>query len=468
MKWNVLYFNAKALLLALALPVVTLGVTMNFAGHYRSEGALYSKLNLGANADDSSKAFLLGRALLTPKMVIDDHFSLNLQLNVLQSSKFTPTNDGYSLGGGVGGYIFGDPSPITSLNRVWLEWVSDFGVVRIGRMPISWGYGLIYDAGSGVFDDYQSTLDRLEYRLHFGHLIGAVAYSKGGKLSTLGNANDQEFYTLYLRYDNPEEDMEWGGLYERQVRSGAQEGFLATNGNPYYINTNSLAAADPTRPPLATRAPYPLSNNLFDIYFKRTIGYFTFGGEGAWLSGNAIDFNNNGVDDSMNAFGMMMNVSYDYHKVKAFVDFLYASGDAAIGSDRMNGFVLLHRNRRPGLILGKELLGNYHNSTVEQSSLVYYGNTNSFSGAWYVRPGFRIDWSPSLASGIEFIIAQKAATQAGEEKNLGLEIDLGTDYEFYKNFNIGVNIGYLFPGAGLRVANPQGVFGFKTTAAVKF
>lgn len=461
-----------SLVMVTTLPATTLGVTVNFSGHYRTEGALFNKLNLGASNLNPSKAYLLGRVLLNPKLVIDDHFSLNSQINVLQSPRFTPSNEGSSLGQGNGGYVFGDPSPESKLNRIWLEWVSDFGVVRIGRMPIAWGYGLIYDAGTGVWDDFQSTLDRLEYRLHFGHLVGAVAYSKGGKLSTLGNENDQEFYTLYLRYDNPEEDMEWGGMYERQVRSPSQDNDLARTRNPLAINSKAQAGATAT-PALAVASPYPRSNNLFDIYFRRTIGYFTFGGEGAWLSGTAIDFNGNGIEDSLNAFGLMLNVSYNYHTVKAFLDFLYASGDSNIQADHLNGFTLLHRNRRPGLILGRELLGNFHNSSVGQGSLLYYGDqtgttANSFSGAFYFRPGLRIDWSPAWASGLEFIIARKAATVAGENANLGFEIDLGTDHEFYKNFDLGLTVGYLFPGDGIPGSTGDGAFGVRTTAAVKF
>ena len=50
----------------------------------------------------------------------------------------------------------------------------------------------------------------------------------------------------------------------------------------------------------------------------------------------------------------------------------------------------------------------------------------------------------------------------------GVEIDLGTDYAVYKNFDLGVNLGYLFAGAGLGVPNPQGAFAFRTTLSLKF
>jgi len=38
----------------------------------------------------------------------------------------------------------------------------------------------------------------------------------------------------------------------------------------------------------------------------------------------------------------------------------------------------------------------------------------------------------------------------------------------YKNFDLGLNLGVLFPGTGLGVAGPATVFAVRTTAALKF
>ena len=102
--------------------------------------------------------------------------------------------------------------------------------------------------------------------------------------------------------------------------------------------------------------------------------------------------------------------------------------------------------------------------------MLVYGNTDTYSGVLYVRPGFRVDWSKSWASGIEFIYAQKASVAAGDSKNLGLEVDLGTDYSVYRNFDVGFTLGYLFAGAGLRVPEPtrKNVFAFRLTAGLQF
>lgn len=439
-------------------------VSMNFNGHFRSEATFYNNLAL---APDSSKSFLSGRGLLQPNLIVDDHFQVRSQWSLLTSPKFTPDAT-VPLGQGQGAYVFGDPnSAALLLSRAWLEWTSDFGVFRLGRMPVSWGYGLLYDAGNGVWDDFQTTFDRLEYRLHLGHVVGALAYSKGRKLSVMGNTNDQEFYSIYLQYDNPEIDVEGGILYEKQARSSSQGAdYLATTNlpspNPYRHPTN------PALYPLSGKMPYPISNNLVDVYLKKTLGYFTIGGELGWMNGDATDFNGDNKRDSLNALGMVVTASYEYHKVKGFVEALYASGDPNLNGGHLNGFVTLHRNRRPGLILGRELLGPYFNNDVGMGSLVVYGDNGAFSGVIYVRPGFRIDWSPSWASGVEVIWAQKAVAAAGEKKNLGIEVDLGTEYAVYKNFDLGLNIGFLFPGEGLRVTTPRTAFALRSTAALRF
>lgn len=443
-------------------------VSVNFGGNFRSDGDYYTNLTQGHQGDFSKKQFIRGRLLVEPNLVVDDHFSVRSQWSLLESPDITPTVS--PLGTGMGGFVYGDAATTgLVLNRAWLEWTSDFGVVRLGRMPFSWGYGLVWDAGA-VWDDYGTTLDRLEYRLHLGHIVGALAYSKPGKKSVWGHKNDADFFTFYLQYDNPEADVEGGLLYEKQTRSNSQAALLATTGNPNNYPTGS---------PLLTKAPYPLNNNVVDFYLRKTVSYFTLGGEVTWISGEATDYGVLGKNATLNAVGATLNATYEYHKVKAFLECLYAGGDSNLNNDQLTGFVLLNPNRRAGFILGRELLGKYSSQAgadpgkVGNGSLLVYGKQDSFSGVLFFRPGLRFDWSPSLASGLEVVYAQKASVQNGENGYLGTEIDLGTDYSAYKNFDIGINIGALFPGKGILSAmapldTTYTVLGFRTTASLKF
>lgn len=459
--WVIKLFCLGFLIALQAFPV-----SVNFGGNFRSEGDYFTNLTQGYNNDFSKKQFIRGRFLVDPNIVVDDHFSVRSEWSLLESPNITPSIK--PLGTGMGGFVYGDPTTNSLvLNRAWLEWSSDFGVVRLGRMPFSWGYGLVWDAG-GVWDDYGTTLDRLEYRLHLGHIVGALAYSKPRKKSVWGHKNDADFFTFYLQYDNPEADVEGGVIYEKQTRSNAQGVELGTsNPNNYYTDSY-----------LGQNTPYPLNNNVVDLYLRKTVSYFTLGGEVSWMTGEANNYKNAlGKNANLNGLAATLNATYEYHKLKAFLEFLYASGDSNLNNDELTGFVSLHPNRRAGFILGRELLGKYSGvgtdpGNVGNGSMVVYGNQDSFSGIYFFRPGLRIDWSPSLSSGLEVVYAEKASVQSGENRALGTEIDLGTDYSVYKNFDLGVNVGVLFPGKGLLSSmgldTTYTVFGFRTTASLKF
>lgn len=439
--------------------------SMNFSGSFRTEATSFT--NLAQTTGKESKQFILGRALLDPNLLIDDHFSIRSQWTLLTSPKFSPQAT-QALGNGQGGFIFGDvQSASLNLNRAWLEWTSDFGVVRLGRVPISWGYGLTWDSGNRVWDDYQTTDDRLEYRLHLGNVIGALAYTKARKLSVL-EGNDQEFYTVYLQYDNPELDVEGGIYFEKQTRTSDLAGVTGGTGgpvepsNPFFDSGNA---------PLSTKAPSPKTNNAIDVYLKKTTGRFTLGGEVNWISGKAYALAGGG-DADLNAFGAIANITYSHHKLKLFTEAVYATGDKNINDSSSTSFTLLHFNRaRPGLILGRELLGKYHGDNVSKGNLLVYGTDGSYSGVLYFRPGIRVDWSPAWASGVELVIARKATTADGDNSNLGWELDFGTDYNVYRNFDLGVNLGFAFPGEGIPLnagGEHKSIFAVRTTAALKF
>lgn len=438
-------------------------VSMNFSGNFRTEGVTLSNVGQKLPTSAANKQYFQGRFLLDPNLVIDDHFSIKSQWNLINSRKLT-NGASTPLGIANDGWVYGDTDvAVMTLTKGWLEWTSDFGVVRLGRMPITWGYGLLWDAGNGIWDRYSDVRDRLEYRLHLGHVVGAVAYSKFRKESTVDQTSDQDFYTIYLQYDNPEVDVEGGILYEKQSRSESQGTTMTAGaGNPY-----ALPAGYTNPYPLAANSPYPHSNNVLDAYLRKSWGGFTVGGELTWLKGDSFAYKGGALQE-MDAWGAIFNVSYQTHKIKMFTEFLYAGGDNNLSDADLKGFVLLNRNRSPGLILGKELLGPYSGNGSGLGTYMAYSSPDTFSGVYYVRPGFRIDWSPAWASGLEVIHARKAAVLSGEDAVLGTEIDVGTDYNVYKNFDLGGNFGVLFPGKGIQVTDPQTIFGFRMTSSLRF
>jgi uncharacterized protein (TIGR04551 family) len=49
-----------------------------------------------------------------------------------------------------------------AVKRAWAEYASPVGELRFGRMPFHWGLGMMFNAGDGPDDDYQSTVDRIQ------------------------------------------------------------------------------------------------------------------------------------------------------------------------------------------------------------------------------------------------------------------------------------------------------------------
>lgn len=441
--------------------------SLTFGGQFRGQYANYYKLDL-ANEGKSYNAL---RTLLYPNVVIDDHFRIRSQWSLLASpggasSAFGTPNANTPLGVGQGGLILGDRSSVNMvLSRAWLEWTSDFGVFRVGRMPVHWGYGMLYDEGLGLWDNFQTTFDRIEYRLHLGYVMGGLAVSEPRRGSVSPGQNDSTFYAIYLEYNNPESQVEAGIMFEKQSRSSDQRDEL--------LNKN-LASGSVDRSlelgfaPGTALTPSPKSNNVVDVYMKKTVRYFTFGGEVVWLDGEAFDYNADGTTDKLSsAFGVMGSAEYKYHAINAFLQVMYATGDSNLSDGTLSAFVLLNRNRHPGLILGNELLGASHGNHVGLGSTVAYGNTGSYSGVFFVKPGMRFDWSKSWSTGLEVIVANKASVQAGESKSLGVEVDIGAEYAIYKNAVAALDVGVLVPGAGIAGGNAT-PYAFRFSLGIDF
>lgn len=466
---------SRALFVAAFATSGAFAVTMNFEGTFRTEGSYYNNTGLGNAAVPKDKAFIYNRALLNPSVVIDDHFSVKSQWSLLTSPSLAPASGnfaGSAMVVGNGGYVLGDPNATAMvLQRAWLEWTSDVGVLRMGRMPFDWGYGVLWDDGSrDIWDDFQTTLDRLEYRLNLGYINFGVSYSKTFKAATLGSGSDAVFFSGFLQYKNPETDFEGGILYENQWRApDLTANFKNGAGAPRNPNPWAVPPGVPpaSQPQLARQTPFPLSNHVLDLYVKKGLGAFTVGGEFSYLAGKALDFGGDGATDDLGAFALLARASYEKHQLKAYAEVLYATGDDNNNDNTQSGFLLLHRNRRPGLILGRELLGPYAQNAVSQGSCVAYSGANTFSGCLYAKVGASYDWTSTITTGLDFIYARKVAVGAGEDPALGFEIDAGVSYLLYQNFVVGANAGFLMPGAGIGPDTGTS-FALRGTAALNF
>ncbi len=72
------------------------------------------------------------------------------------------------------------------LRRLWVEWTTQFGLLRIGRQPSHWGMGLLANSGDGFDDDFGdnhggSTYDRIIFATRPIDLVRGIVKKASGK-----------------------------------------------------------------------------------------------------------------------------------------------------------------------------------------------------------------------------------------------------------------------------------------------
>ena len=127
------------------------------------------------------------RFRLNPELHISDNVRIRSQIDLLDNLVLGSTPAGYrnepAAGGGYqvagrNGYTpFGyyddtQVAPSSGINsfqdsivvkRAWGEYETPLGELRFGRMPDHWGLGMLHNSGDGYDDDYQSTVDRIQF-----------------------------------------------------------------------------------------------------------------------------------------------------------------------------------------------------------------------------------------------------------------------------------------------------------------
>lgn len=125
------------------------------------------------------------RLRLAPEIHVSDNLRVMSQIDLLDNLVLGSTPEGYRFGvldsdgveviqrsgyNQLGVYDTTQLPPNTGSNsfsdsvrvkRAWGEYTTPLGELRFGRMPDHWGLGMLYNAGDGYDDDYQTTFDRL-------------------------------------------------------------------------------------------------------------------------------------------------------------------------------------------------------------------------------------------------------------------------------------------------------------------
>lgn len=170
-------------------------------------------------------------------------------------------------------------STITA-QRYWVELLSDFGTVQVGRAPLHWGLGIVWNNGEGLWDRYHSTADTIRIVSKFGafsfvpsfnlysaglNVGGGATFNTAATPSysiNLGDGGVRE-YSLALKYENLDDDFEGGLNFIKRLGGAGQD-------------TGSTVSTGGYRGPLGVGA---MNYNIWDIFARKRFGRLTLGAE---------------------------------------------------------------------------------------------------------------------------------------------------------------------------------------------
>jgi len=399
---------------------------------------------------------------LKPRVLVNDNVSIQSELwfnapdtglfgsNVPSNATYHSTNTGNAL---------------LSARTFFSEIATDFGTFRVGRIPLQYGLGLVWNSDSGRRTRLPSNGDAMTLTTKLGAFKFSPFFVKyqqqisGGANPALNSGLTD--YALMLTYANEDEQLDVGLLFLRRL-AGQNAGVV----DPFAVGAPTSTAG--------------FAYNLWDFYAKKKSGIFTFAAEVPIANGLVASQTYSTVAGAVKAgadLGSGWNLKLNAGSANGQVN--------SNGPTKFSAFYF-HPDYRPGL-----LMFNYNYLNIANGGGSFFNNpiTNArfFSLAGEYATGkfshellglFAIadqsadgvnNYFNSWTGQYETAIAGKT-----QEKALGFEIDysLGYDWDEYTRF--GIDTGLYFPGAFYQLSNSatanttRAVFGTQFSMIVKF
>lgn len=382
-----------------------------------------------AGADTSF--FLENRFLLMPNVIVDDHFSIKSELIFLQDTVDTDAPSAAKDTPPSFGSVFSSNEERNALlvRKAWLDWDSDYGKFSVGRQGKSWGLGILYNDGTGVFDDYATIVDRVGFHAMLGNVGLKIGYDKLVDVLLNAHGDDVETFEVAINYNNPENETDVGLMWSIHKE-------------------HSRVVADPSDSNI-------LGDSYHDVsfYAKKKWKKFEIGAE----------FVSRSPDDLDTGTGGLLQLDFESGNWHWLLEGAYASG----GPTPM----VLHANYKPLMILYRQTLGaNYKEDTIKNAATAGVGSSLNGvgSGAILAKAGFEYSWSnDDFTFGTAVGYAQLEDKGAGDSEDLGIEVNMYLDQKWYDNFTMNYSVGMLMPGDAWS-KDADSAWAFEIKGALKF
>jgi uncharacterized protein (TIGR04551 family) len=374
-----------------------------------------------------------------------------------------------------------------SVKRAWAEYSTPVGELRFGRMPFHWGLGMVYHSGDGHDDDYQSTIDRLQFVTSIKplelYISGAWDFPNEGATSqNLSIPNGQAYDVAQLddvdqyvfniaRRKSPELQKLALARGEVVINGGVQLTYrtqLLANDNSGDCSISEGAATlgcNPGELRFARRnANYWLPDLWLQILYKR----FRFEVEAATVQGSIENdavtpgVTTEGYDLSEWGFATELEQLVAEDRLRLGLNVGWASGDADVDGLTPSGGGATPNQH------GDDTIETFRFNPSYRVDLILHRNLlNRVQGTYYFRPSLSYDFlkdvtGQRLGGGVAAIWsrASQFVQSPGHERDLGIEFDasiyfqskdgaLNDDPLKMGGFFARLEYGILFPMAGM-------------------
>ncbi|HLE00212.1 MAG TPA: hypothetical protein VJB59_08135 [Bdellovibrionota bacterium] len=352
-------------------------------------------------------------------------------------------------------------STITA-QRFWAEILSDFGTFHLGRAPLHWGLGIVWNSGDNLWDRYESTGDVIRLVSKFGafsFIPSYVSYSMGNTVGgsctyvagtgcvPTGSGGQMTDYSLILKYENPDEELEGGVNFIKRIAGASQDPGVPA-GTAGYRGLRGV--------------PEGMNYNTWDLFGRKKLGKFTLAGEVPITTGHI-----GGVDYSSYAIA----AEADW-KLSEMWQIDLRAGHAPGSVDKVFYFnpnyhlAMIMFNYQLANLSGLQTLNNpaatpsllaspYDNPIVNANYLSIKGHFKTDKWDFHATWAYAKAVHPAVAGQSFFNTWTRNVVVANtnQDSSLGWEMDYGALFQWDDNFQFGADIGFYFPGAFYKFSN---------------
>ncbi len=387
------------------------------------------------------------------------------------------------------------------VKRAWAEVQTPVGLLSFGRMPSSWGLGILSNAGNGIDDDYGDSVDRIQFALTplntpIGPLVLVpmyelvatgvtslnLGYGRGiGQPFDRDQSDDAKSIGIKVvridtddeikrKLDRGEASYSFGAWYQFKSQ-GYQFAQWATSTSVLSTGQANEAANASVGPAVKRDA----SAHVLDLWARRISKRFRLEAEVTGIIGEIGNASNDPANPVgpilLRQFGGAARGAWSLAggKLSLGGEVGFASGDrnpgfgnqpgrtaATVPGDIEGAQYRCDPPSTPGRVCDPVLdIRNFRFNPAYRVDLILFREIlGGVTDAWYVKPTGRYEILEGLAAELSLIYSQAmyaSSTPSTVHNPLGVEIDVGLTYHSDDGFIAFLNYGMLQPLDGLRM-----------------